>query len=362
MRKLATIRIIQKIEPIVGKDRVEMATVDGWTCMVSKADGFTVGTKCIFCEPDSVFPEIKQWEFLKKYNYRIKTQKFKDGNKQTIYSQGLVLPLNVLSKVVNLEIGDDVTSQLGITQYEPTMDIEVQKTPSKHYPQWLMRFKWFRRIVCGPKALQKFPNFVSKTDEERVQNCYQLSQSEPYWIATEKVDGQSGTFVIEKNHKLLGPKYRYTVCSRNYVNNDPNSSYNIVFNKYNLRDVLRKLIEEYKYEWVAIQGECVGPAIQGNKYKFEAHDLYVFNLIFPYGRVDTLLMKKVMDTYSVKCVPILNEKVSLMGKTCEEILKGANGESVLCEGQLREGIVYRSLDGKKSFKAVSPAFLVKYES
>ena len=53
MRKLATIRVIQSINPIAGKDRVEMATVDGWTCMVSKADGFKPGDKCIFCEPDS---------------------------------------------------------------------------------------------------------------------------------------------------------------------------------------------------------------------------------------------------------------------------------------------------------------------
>ena len=344
-----------------------MATVDGWTCMVQKAENFVPGMKCVFCEPDSVFPETEQWEFLKRYNYRIKTQKFRDGNKQTIYSQGLVLPLSVLPQKLSykgkpelyLNIGDDVTEQLGITQYEPTMDIEVPKTPTKHYPKWLMRFKWFRRIVCGPKALQKFPSFISKTDEERIQNCYLLSQSEPHWVATEKIDGQSGTFIIERTHKLFGPKYRYTVCSRNYVNTDPNSSYNIVFEKYGLKNILRYILEEYKFEWVAIQGECVGPGIQGNKYKLVTYDLYVFNLLFPNGRVDTLSMKNIMDEHYIKCVPILNEKVSLMGKTCEDILKGANGESVLCEGQLREGIVYRSLDGKKSFKAVSPEFLAK---
>lgn len=60
MRKLATIRQITSIEPIKGKDRVELARIDGWTCMVSKADNFQSGSLCVFCEPDSVFPETIQ--------------------------------------------------------------------------------------------------------------------------------------------------------------------------------------------------------------------------------------------------------------------------------------------------------------
>lgn len=359
MRKLATIRVIQSINPIAGKDRVEMATVDGWTCMVSKADGFTVGTKCIFCEPDSVFPATEQWEFLKKYNYRIKTQKFKDGNKQTIYSQGLVLPLSILPKVVNLEIGDDVTKELGITQWEDTMDREVTKDViSKKYPKWLMRFKWFRKLVTKKKTFKGFPSFISKTDEERVQNCYPLSQSEDMWVATEKVDGQSGTFLIMKNKSLFGNKYEYHVYSRNYENNDPNSSYNRVFEKYKLKEVLKKLIEIYDCDWVAIQGECIGPGIQKNKYKVKECDLFAFNLITPNGRYSTDDMVKELVPLGIKCVPVLTH-LSLIGKSCDEILNMANGKSELNKDSLREGIVFRSLDGKKSFKAVSPEFLAK---
>lgn len=358
MRKLATIRVIQSINPIAGKDRVEIATVDGWTCMVSKADRFTVGTKCIFCEPDSVFPATEQWEFLKKYNYRIKTQKFKDGNKETIYSQGLVLPLSILPKVVNLEIGDDVTKELGITQWEDTMDREVTKDViSKKYPKWLMRFGWFRKLVTKKKTLKGFPSFIAKTDEERIQNCYEFSQSEPTWVATEKVDGQSGTFLVMKSKSLFN-KYEYHVYSRNYENNDPNSSYNIVFNKYNLKKVLTDLIEKYKWDWIAIQGECIGPGIQKNKYKVKEYDLFAFNLITPTGRYSTDDMVKELVPLGVKCVPVLTH-LSLMGKSCDEILNMANGKSELNKDSLREGIVFRSLDGKKSFKAVSPEFLAK---
>lgn len=366
MRKLATIRNIQEIKPIVGRDRVEMATVDGWTCMVSKADGFKPGDKCIFCEPDSVFPATEQWEFLKKYNYRIKTQKFKDGNKQTIYSQGLILPLTILPIKPDyynqpekyFALGDDVTETLNITQWEDTMDREVTKDViSKKYPKWLMHFGWFRKLVTKKKVFKGFPSFIAKTDEERIQNCYEFSQSEPAWVATEKVDGQSGTFLVMKSKSLFN-KYEYHVYSRNYENNNPNSSYNIVFNKYNLKDVLTKLIEKYNWDWVAIQGECIGPSIQKNKYKVKECDLFAFNLVTPAGRYSTDDMVKELVPLGVKCVPVLTH-LSLMEKSCDEILNMANGKSELNKDSLREGIVFRSLDGKKSFKAVSPEFLAK---
>lgn len=362
MRKLATIRVIQEIKPIAGRDRVEMAVVDGWTCMVSKVDGFKAGDKCIFCEPDSVFPPTEEWAFLCKYHHRIKTQKFKDGNGAYFYSQGLVLPLTKLENIVNREIGEDVTKELCITQWEDTMDNEVTKeVTSRKYPKWLMRWKWFRKLVTKKKILKGFPTFISKTDEERVQNCYPLSQTENLWVATEKVDGQSGTFLIMKSKSMFGNKYEYHVYSRNYENNDPNSSYNIVFKKYNLKEALRKLIEKLDCDWVAIQGECIGPNIQKNKYKVKDFDLFVFNLITPKGRYCSLDMAKELVPLGIKCVPIMTV-LSLKGETCEQILDLANGDSLINKDTLREGIVFRSLDGKKSFKAVSPAFLVKYES
>ena len=43
----------------------------------------------------------------------------------------------------------------------------------------------------------------------------------------------------------------------------------------------------------------------------------------------------------------------------DAILAYAEGNSKL-DGQPREGIVFRSVDGTKSFKAVSNSFLLKY--
>lgn len=46
--------------------------------------------------------------------------------------------------------------------------------------------------------------------------------------------------------------------------------------------------------------------------------------------------------------------------TVNEVLDYAHGESML-GSTLREGIVFRSKDGKQSFKAVDPLFLLKYD-
>ncbi len=60
----------------------------------------------------------------------------------------------------------------------------------------------------------------------------------------------------------------------------------------------------------------------------------------------------------LKFVPIINESADIKGMSVSEVLDYATGKSALYD-TLREGIVFRSLDGKQSFKAVSPDFLIK---
>ena len=87
-RKLASIQKIVNLEPIVGADKIELAQVLGWKCIVKK-DEFKVGEYCIYVEIDSKVPEIPAFEFLAKRNYKVKTLKMRGA-----ISQGLVLPLN----------------------------------------------------------------------------------------------------------------------------------------------------------------------------------------------------------------------------------------------------------------------------
>lgn len=356
-RALAHIEEINSIIPIEGKDRIVLATVLGWTVIVQK--DFKVGDKVVFAEIDSVFPEKPEFEFLRSKKFRIKTMKMAG-----VISQGIVFPLSILPEG-EYNIGDDVTEILGITQYEPTMDkeevdTENNKTPAKKYPEFLMRMAWFRKLVLPKKQAKGFPSFISKTDETRIQNAPFYLNIDCKWIATEKVDGQSGSFTLQRvkgKHFWNKDTYDFAVCSRNLRKwKKDTSSFWSVAEKYNIEEVLHKLIGDN--EWVAIQGECVASNVQGNKYHVTEPDLYIFNLIYPSGRVGSVEAKKIVNDLGLKFVPILSEDAPIKGMTVPEVLEYATGKSQLYD-TLREGIVFRSEDGKQSFKAVSPEFLLK---
>ena len=119
MRKLASVEVIDKLEPIPNADRILKATVKGWECVVSKSDNFQVGDKIIYIEVDSILPARPEFSFLKERKYRVRTIKLR---KQI--SQGLILPLSYLKG--NYEVGDDVTKELGIKKYDPQADAEKE--------------------------------------------------------------------------------------------------------------------------------------------------------------------------------------------------------------------------------------------
>lgn len=356
MRQLASIQRIDDIQPIEGKDRIVLATVQGWHVIVTK--DFSVGDKVVYIEIDSVLPEKPEFEFLRPKKFRIKTMKM--GN---AISQGICFPLDILpEKYRDCDIGEDVTEVIGVKQYEPTMDKgeeqeEYDPKKVRKYPAFLMRFKWFRKLVLPKKQYKGFPQFISKTDETRVQNMPWIVNDKRKWIATEKVDGQSGTFCLVRHRGFKKDKFEYIVCSRNNRLCYPdNSSYWKVSDKYQIEQMLKNMIGDR--EWIAIQGECIGPKIQKNKYGVKDCDLYVFNLIYPTGRVDSIHAKSICENHGLNFVPIIQTDYE-MPDTVDEIVAYADGQSVLAD-TLREGVVFRTQDGKQSFKAVSNQFLLKW--
>lgn len=358
MRTLASIKQISGLQPIAGKDRIALATVDGWSVIVQKKD-YTPGDLCVYCEIDSVLPEKPEFEFLRSKGFRIKTMKMAG-----VVSQGICFPLSILPQG-HYQLGDDVTQILGVKQYEPTMDKEPSASNARQsfrqYPKFLMRLSWFRQWVYRKdrRAGKGFPSFIKKTDEIRIQNIPSVLENKTPFVATEKIDGQSGTFVLVKRKRFLLPDtYEYMVCSRNLrLFKKDNSSYWSVSERYGIEDVLKKLIG--KHDWVCIQGECIAPNVQGNKYKVSKPDLYVFNLIYPNGRLGSIEAKQICEAHGLQFVPVLNESF-VLPDTVDKVLRYAHGQSAIGD-TLREGIVFRAQDGGQSFKAVDPLFLIQYD-
>ena len=366
MRQLATIQRIDAIDPIPGRDKIGLAHVLGWNIVVAYKD-FIPGDMCVYVEIDSVMPERPEFEFLRSKKFRIKTMKMAG-----VVSQGICFPLSILpdNGGIPYEIGQDVTELLGVTKYDEYGDAEPKvPKPVKPKPP-LQRFMLAHRItrplaflIWGGTKRQRqgFPEEVAKSDEVRIQNCpWVLANKEDRFEVHEKIDGQSGTFLLRKRKGLAGlfHRYEFVVCSRNMRKPTPDgSSWWRVAEKYGMESALRQLIGDNK--WVCIQGEVIGPGIQGNPYKLNDVDLYCFNLIYPSGKVDSLQAETLVALYGLKWVPLV-AKDFLLPDSTGEMLDYAEGTSQLAD-VLREGVVVRNYEHGISFKAVANSYLLKHD-
>lgn len=379
-RALAYIVTIDEIRPIEGYDRVEYARTNGWWVVVSKNDNLKVGDKCVYFEVDSkVNPKDERFAFLEKRNYRIKTQRM-----CKVISQGLLMPITLFPEITDTAINTDVTKLLKVTYYVPedndrksngdpfakyeSMKARKPNIFKKKWAKWMMKRNWGRKVMFFFFGRKKdnprgFPAFISKTDEERIENQpWRLGTDIPY-LVTEKLDGTSCTYALERKGKN---KFEFYVCSRNVRQKDETQScyhdHNIYWDlafKYNIEQHLKDFLNEYpELKWVCIQGEGVG-SVQGNPLKLEEDDLYVFNFIESLqGRWDSVCGKKLIEGWGMKWVPVLG--VTKLPETMEEMKLLADGESAVNPNVMREGLVYRTLDGKDSFKNVSREFLLKH--
>lgn len=394
-RALAYTARIDSVTPLDGYDRVEYAHIGGWGVIVSKADGFKSGDLCIYIETDSLCPkEDERFAFLEKRKYKVKIQKM-----CKVYSQGLIMPLSMFPEIKDAEEGVDVTDILGITYYVPEdnkrkAEYDPYKAMACRHPKvfrkkpvrWLMRRNWGKKILYvffgrGSKEKEntdKFPAhfaYVSKTDEERIENLpHLLEYGEPFCV-TEKLDGTSSTYILEKKKR---GKYEFYVCSRNVrMKTDTQESFhndkgkdNVYWanaKKYGIENHLREYLNANNLDYVCIQGESVGPGLQGNPLKLENVDLYCFNFIrSDSGRLPSIEGKAIVEGWGMKWVPILDTEYHMPNAggnkdslgAMEEFKLYADGKSKVNKDVLREGVVLRN--GDLSFKNVSREYMKRH--
>ena len=362
MRQLATIRPIKELRPIPDADRIETAIIDGWECVVQKGQ-FEVGELVIYIEIDSIVPETPEFEFMRPRKFRVKTAKMRGQ-----VSQGLVMPTSILPKNTAIADGADVTEVLGITKYDPqaAQEQELLKAAGKKKQtklhKFMMRFKPYRWLYL--KTHQKppsgaFPSWIHKTDEERIQNMprvvEQAATHKMEFSVTEKVDGQSATYYLKR---ISNRKREFGVCSRNiHLLTPDNSSYWSVARKYNIEAVLSSILGDH--ESVVLQGEIIGPGIQGNKYKRSDYELYAFNLIYPGHSCTTDEISRLLRPLGIQTVPMVDE-AHLLSSIPDEV-EYSKGKSQLLSSQRREGVVMRNMASGISFKVINPDFLLKDE-
>ena len=400
--------LIDEIHEIPGYDRIEHARTGGWWCIVPK-NQFKVGDPAIYFEIDSRVPsDNPAFAFLEKRNYKIKSIKM-----CKVLSQGLLMHAEDFGWTIN-EWGDAIvdekgdrhypvdetrflTQKLGVTyaddednkrkaakidkskkyQAMAARHAKLFKTP---FFRWMMQREWGRKILFiffgkkkdTPKVFPtKFP-YIHKTDQERCENIIWVLEDKTPYIRTQKCDGSSGTFILER---LKRNKFEFYVCSRNVRMLKPDQEcfygeHNYYWEaaiKYDIENKLKDYLEKHpELDYVCWQGEVCSPKIQANAHKLTETHLYLFHMIDSVrGFYDIREAKDIWESYNMEHVPI-DEELYILPDDFEEFKLTADGyyDPSVCEGNPkieREGYVYyKSTDPNVSFKNVSRKYLLKH--
>ena len=273
------------------------------------------------------------------------------------------------------------------------------------------------------QALGQFPSFMQKTDQERCQNLKGEIFGYEDVIVPFSVDGMTTEAVnalVEKGiirhvHGQAGPEYvktlkakasrddRYEVSMKldgssmtAYVKHgDPQDAENLgaitgvcsrnlelKVNEENASNTFVKMFIEGRLQYallqymlqeneaIAVQGELMGTSIQGNRENFKDFRFYLFDIFlignsrYASPEERTAIFEKLLalgaDSTKIFHVPVLRTNTTLeeIGTTSiEDLLRMAEGPSI--NHAIREGLVFKRMDGKFSFKAISNLFLAK---
>lgn len=378
-RKLARVVLVDSIHPIEGADRIELVIVGGWQVVVQKGL-YTVGSKAVFCEVDSLLPldhpafaslggvssKLKFTIDDKPYA-RIKTMKLR---KQL--SQGFCVPLSEVGVGADVAVDSDVTRFLGVIKYEAAGEKALNGTPGN--PK------------AGTSALG-FPKFVPKTDQTRVQNItVQFAQARDKGELFEKsfkLDGSSLTAFVKNGITGVASRnvgFRLQTVNKGFVQTFKDfvaqwkqagfkrakwqSQFKADDNAFTQMAEKAGLILALAKDGrnIAIQGEMVGPSIQKNfegvaENEFYCYDIYLIDeqaYMLPQER------QEFCAKHSIKHVPLASSHAVTLPVDVATAIADADGPSGL-NGKYREGFVYKSMTRDFSFKVISNAYLLKEE-
>ena len=353
-RKLATVRIVKEIVPIVGADKIELCHVDGWQTVVGKGV-FKPDDWCIFWEVDSIIPNYTdpRYAFLVKPCYR-KTSWFEGLRIRTCrllktLSQGVALSFADFPELADCKPGDDVTERLGVLLYDPPVAANLQGF-----------------------AKGNFPSIFPKSDQNRLQNFLEFFDlyRDVFFEVSEKIDGSSNS------HYLLNNEYG--ICSKNIDfkldGSNSGNTYVQMGEKYQLEKILRAVDEKFKLGDIMLQGEVYGESIQSNRLRIKGKEFAMYNFFSTKmarfldfserSDIERFIINEVNPEF--KTVPVIDYvKFFEICPDIDKALAYADRKSLITPSCMAEGIVCKSkvLDNGWliQFKVLNNNYLLKEE-
>lgn len=350
------------MKPHPNADKLDIATIEGWSCVCGKGEFPGAGTLALYIPIDSVLPgTVEQTLFanskVKPNNGRIRTVKIRGE-----ISQGMLVSLDKFPQVPRKK-GFDASELLGITKYRPPA------------ASWEPREKTANKVKTKKSPN---PNFHKYTDLENIKwytNVFE--EGEPVAI-TEKIHGtnfRAGYVKTEVNTWWKRVKKFFGVLAEyEFVHGSRNVQLHVWENgkgTYYGKDLYRQAAEDYGLKGKLLGGEVVygevyGTGIQKNyNYgcKNEERKLVVFDVMKDGKYLNHEELVLFCRARQLPMVPTL-----YTGPFSMDVLKTlTEGDSVLApEQKVREGCVVRPLEernqdglGRKILKSINPLYLLR---
>ena len=356
---------INEIKPIEGADKIELAVVGGWNCIIQKGqygeDGLVV-----VATTDAIIPQELS-DAMNVTNYLRKGQRVRTVKLRGVYSECLIIPFMYCKNAAKLtntkwNEGEDMMEMLGIFKYEPPA-VQVQLASGR-------KIRYSQNPNFG--IYYKFPN---------LKNVKGMFSEDDLVEITRKIHGTNARYGIVRKWKLSiwdkvkrffgneWAEYEYVYGSHNVEKGSDSQGFystdvwRTIDNKYKIREKLWDLFKRYKdyyeiKEGIVIYGEIFGEGIQKNydyglkEIEFAGFDVTINGEYCDSGRrLD--IFNNVLD---LPHVPIL------YGDEWSQEIQDSFVFNNFIEGTKvpHEGIVIKALDGnrQKVAKVINPDYLI----
>jgi len=356
---------IDEVEKHPNADRLDIATVKGWQCIVQK-DTYKPGNKVIYIPIDSILPaELEAKLFPPDSKITLSKSRIKTIRIRKAISQGMIISLEYAGLSDKVKVGTDVMKKLGITKYiSPIKQPNVMSSKGKKSKK------------------QKNPNFRKYTDIQHIKNYPKILVGKNI-IITEKIHGTNyragrvkyGTFSLWKKFLKLFkdvPEYEFVFGSHkvqlqgllNLLKKKPTFYKENVYLEAVVQYGLKSKLKDNEVIYAEIYGS---PIQKGYTYgcKEGERKMVVFDVMIDGKYIDTEDAIQFCKEKDLPYVPVLYR-----GPYSQELLdKYVGGKSVLSKKQqVREGIVVttkheeKTYAGRAIFKYINPTYLLKDQS
>lgn len=305
------VKRIDKINPHPNADRLDLAVVGGWQCVVPKGR-YAAGDLVTYIPPDSVLPDalgesLGVTKYLSKG--RVRATKLRGEP-----SFGLVIEPHG-------EEGDNVADKLGITKYQPPMKFHAgEAEPSD-------------------------PLFVEYTDVENLRHYPEILDAGEFVVATEKIHGTNSRVGVIRDAD--GSLRRLAGSRTMQRKNTEGSIYWFPWTLKPVQDLIEWLSAKPGAMQVIVFGEVYGK-VQSMRYGLpNGLGFRVFDIMVDGHYQHHAEVARVCAAFSVEMCPVVYE-----GPYSLEAIAAASKGASLIPGadHIREGVVVRPIAERRNEK------------